>query len=79
MDALINVAGSMNRDAMTSTIDPSDWWNDFEVNVRGTYNMIHYFIAATGGKGMVVNIVSLAASFLMPGGFILLGIEAGGY
>ena len=38
-----------------------------EVNVRGTYNMCHHFIKATGGKGMVVNLVSLGASFLVPG------------
>ena len=38
-----------------------------ESNVKGTYNMVHYFIKATGEKGTVINIVSLDASFLAPG------------
>ena len=35
--------------------------------MKGTYNMVHYFIKATGEKGTVINIVSLGASFLAPG------------
>ena len=38
-----------------------------EVNVRGVYNMCHAFINATGGKGTVVNLVSLAAGSSAPG------------
>jgi len=38
-----------------------------ESNVKGTYNMVHYFIKATGEKGAVINIASLGASFLAPG------------
>lgn len=67
VDVLVNAAGTMNTDAITGEIEPSTWWNDFEVNVRGTYNMVHYFIGTTGGKGTVINLVSLGASFLMPG------------
>lgn len=29
--------------------------------------MCHYFIKATGGKGTIINLVSLAAAFLIPG------------
>lgn len=29
--------------------------------------MCHYFIKATGGKGAIINLVSLGASFLFPG------------
>jgi NAD(P)-dependent dehydrogenase (short-subunit alcohol dehydrogenase family) len=29
--------------------------------------MCHYFIKATGGKGTIINLVSLGASFLFPG------------
>jgi len=38
-----------------------------ESHVKGTYNMVHYFIKATGGKGSVTNIVNLGASFLARG------------
>ena len=67
VDVLINVAGSMNQDTITGDVEPHTWWRDFEVNVHGTYNMVHYFIAATGGKGTVINVVSMGASFLVPG------------
>ena len=29
--------------------------------------MCHYFIKATGGQGTIINLVSLAAAFLIPG------------
>lgn len=38
-----------------------------EVNVHGVYNMCHSFVNATGGQGTIINLVSLGASFLMPG------------
>lgn len=38
-----------------------------ESNVKGTYNIVHYFIKAISEKGTVINIVSLDASFLASG------------
>jgi hypothetical protein len=38
-----------------------------ESNMKGTYNMVHYFIKAAGGNGSVINIVSLGVSFLARG------------
>ena len=38
-----------------------------ESNVKGTDNIVHYFIKATSEKGTVINIVSLDASFLARG------------
>lgn len=35
--------------------------------MKGTYNMVHCFIKAAGGKGSAINIVSLGASFLARG------------
>lgn len=43
------------------------WLVQQEVNVHGVYNMCHGFINATGGEGTILNLVSLGASFLMPG------------
>lgn len=43
------------------------WLVQQEVNVHGVYNMCHGFINATGGQGTIINLVSLGASFLMPG------------
>ena len=38
-----------------------------ESNLKGTYLMIHYFIKTFGSQGTIINIVSLGASFTMPG------------
>lgn len=67
IDSLVNCAGTFAFGAMTGQVDPSAWFLDFETNVKGTYNMTHYFIKATGGRGTIINIVSLGASFLAPG------------
>ncbi|RYP06457.1 hypothetical protein DL764_003148 [Monosporascus ibericus] len=64
VDALINAAGAMEMGPGPAA-NPSKIAK--EVNVHGTYNMLHAFINATGGKGTVVNLVSVGASFLAPG------------
>lgn len=66
VDALVNAAGAMNVGAI-GELNPDAWWMNFEVNVHGTYNMLHAFIHATGGKGTVINLISLGASFVAPG------------
>lgn len=38
-----------------------------ETNVLGVYNFCHGFLDATGGKGTIINLVSLAATLLSPG------------
>lgn len=35
--------------------------------MKGTYNLAHHFITATNGTGTFINLVSLGASFLIPG------------
>ena len=35
--------------------------------MKGTYNIVHYFIKATSENGTVIDIVSLDALFLAPG------------
>lgn len=37
-----------------------------ESNILGFYNMAHYFIRTTDGRGTIINLVSLGASFLVP-------------
>ncbi|KAF1955026.1 NAD(P)-binding protein [Byssothecium circinans] len=67
IDAVINTAGTMNVNGSIGEISPSHCWNDYETNVKDTYNLAHYFIPATGGKGTYINLVSLGASFVAPG------------
>ncbi|PVH93937.1 NAD(P)-binding protein [Periconia macrospinosa] len=67
LDVVVNAAGTMNGSGLISQVAPSQWWSDYESHVKGTYNLAHYFINATGGKGTFINLVSLGASFLNPG------------
>lgn len=65
VDVVVNAFGAMNV-APVGAQSAAAWWENFEVNVKGVYNVAHSFIAATGGKGTIINIVSLAASFVAP-------------
>jgi NAD(P)-dependent dehydrogenase (short-subunit alcohol dehydrogenase family) len=67
VDVVIHTAGTGNMSDMIGKISPSKWWVDYETNVKGYYNLAHYFINTTGGKGTFINLVSLGASFLAPG------------
>ncbi|KAI1778628.1 NAD(P)-binding protein [Hypoxylon cercidicola] len=53
IDVLINDAGSMNY-APIGGIEPSEWWNDFEVNVKGPYLMSYCFLKQAEGKGTII-------------------------
>ncbi|KAI1174694.1 NAD(P)-binding protein [Nemania sp. FL0916] len=65
IDVLINDAGTMNY-APIGGIEPSQWWNDFEVNVKGPYLMSHFFVGQAGGKGTIINIGTGAAGSSFP-------------
>jgi NAD(P)-dependent dehydrogenase (short-subunit alcohol dehydrogenase family) len=71
IDILVNNAGSNNGgdDGAVGPlweINADAWWNDIEVNLRGTFLCMHavlpHMIAA--GRGHIVNLVSMAA--IMP-------------
>ncbi|KAI1394295.1 NAD(P)-binding protein [Hypoxylon trugodes] len=65
IDVLINDAGSMNF-APIGQIEPSEWWNDFEVNVKGPYLMSHYFLKQANGKGTIITVSSGSAGSTFP-------------
>ena len=66
VDVVVNAAGAMNV-APVGTQSADAWWENFEVNVRIAYNVSHSYVTVAGGKGTLINLVSLAASFLAPG------------
>ncbi|KAF2711925.1 NAD(P)-binding protein [Pleomassaria siparia CBS 279.74] len=67
VDVVVNAAGGMAPNALIGDMEPAVWWEDFEVHVKGNYNLVHHFIKATGAKGTFINLVSLAATLLIPG------------
>ncbi|KAL7774755.1 hypothetical protein CFE70_005669 [Pyrenophora teres f. teres 0-1] len=56
IDVLINNAGSLTQ-AMIGENEPSKWWQDFEVNVKGVYLNVHHFLAqAPEPHGTIITI-----------------------
>jgi hypothetical protein len=67
VDTLVYAAGGAAFDAVTGVVPVEGWWGEFAKNLRGRYNMFDAFIRATNGVGTIANLVSLGASFTMPG------------
>ncbi|THY10096.1 NAD(P)-binding protein [Aureobasidium pullulans] len=66
VDVVVNTAGTMTGGPI-GDMTPQQWWTDFEVNVKGTYTLIHHFIKTFGSTGTLINLVSLGASMTAPG------------
>ncbi|KAI0971259.1 NAD(P)-binding protein [Xylaria arbuscula] len=66
VDVVVNTS-STDSTGPIGGIAPAEWWKAFEVNIKGAFNVSHTFIASTGGKGTIVNLTTLSASFLFPG------------
>lgn len=47
-------------------LEPNVWFSDFEVNVKGTYILAHYYLKAVE-SGTLIMIGTLGASFTAPG------------
>ncbi|KAI4598851.1 hypothetical protein KJ359_002744 [Pestalotiopsis sp. 9143b] len=66
VDVVVTAFGTMNV-APVGAQDPVAWWENFEVNLKSFYNVAHSYITTNGGKGTLINLTSLAASFVSPG------------
>ncbi|KAK9311469.1 hypothetical protein V1522DRAFT_358573 [Lipomyces starkeyi] len=70
VDVLVNNAGVLNSDGQQiRTASLSDWWGDFEVNVKGYMLVAKYFLQVLGTekKGTVIGLTSGAGLIIMPG------------
>ncbi|KAF2662083.1 NAD(P)-binding protein [Lophiostoma macrostomum CBS 122681] len=66
IDTVINASGTLTLGPIAA-LEPSTWWAAYEINIKGPYNLAHYFIKASGGKGTFINLVSIGAFGLAPG------------
>ncbi|KAF2727641.1 NAD(P)-binding protein [Polyplosphaeria fusca] len=56
IDVLVNNAGALTQ-ALIGSLEPSEWWNDFEVNVKGVYLNTHFFLKqAPDGRGTIISV-----------------------
>lgn len=70
LDILINNAGYLEKRAKIADSDPEEWWRTWNVNVLGPYLVTRAFLPQIlkGGEKIVVNLSSIAAHLLSPGG-----------
>lgn len=66
IDVLINSAGSLEPGAIGG-VDPAKFFNDFQVNVLGTYLVTHNFLAQADGAGTVISFTTGAIATVFPG------------
>ncbi|KAI1370081.1 NAD(P)-binding protein [Hypoxylon crocopeplum] len=66
VDVLINSAGSLEGGPIGG-VDPTKFFNDFQVNVLGSYLMTHHFLVQADGAGTVISMTTGAIGTVFPG------------
>ncbi|KAI9451085.1 NAD-P-binding protein [Russula earlei] len=68
LDILVSNAAILRRmDLPFASKDPKGWWDVVEVNIRGTYNFIHFAVPELlKTKGQLVILTSVAAQMRIP-------------
>ena len=62
VDLLLNNAGIIIRENMSSPNAPANWKKTLDVNLQGTFNVTHAFLPAIKRtKGTIINVSSIAA------------------
>lgn len=62
VDVIVNNAGIIIREPIDSPRAHENWRQVFDVNVNGTFNVVHAFIPALRRtRGSIINVVSVAA------------------
>jgi NADP-dependent 3-hydroxy acid dehydrogenase YdfG len=65
VDVVLHAAGSMVGGPV-GDLEPSAWFSDYEVNVKGSYTLAHYYLKAVPA-GTLIFMGTLGASFTFPG------------
>ncbi|EXK25055.1 hypothetical protein FOMG_18260 [Fusarium oxysporum f. sp. melonis 26406] len=65
VDVLINSAGSLEG-GLVGTSDATKFFNDFQVNVLGSYLVTHYFLAQGDGVGTIISFTTGAIANVFP-------------
>ncbi|KAJ5326907.1 hypothetical protein MYU51_001453 [Penicillium brevicompactum] len=69
LDILINNAGYLEEWKSITESKPSEWWRTWEVNIKGTYLAVHFFVPLLlkSQTKTVINISSGGAHVMFPG------------
>ncbi|KAJ5751044.1 hypothetical protein N7533_008072 [Penicillium manginii] len=69
LDVLVNNAGYLDEWKPIAESKPSEWWRTWEVNIKGTYLAVHFFVPLLlkSETKTVINISSGGAHVIFPG------------
>ena len=69
LDIVINNAGILGQNALVADSDPEQWWNTWNVNVRGPYLITRAFLPLLlqGGDKQIVTVSSVGAHAINAG------------
>lgn len=69
LDILINNAGYLEEWKPIAESNPSDWWKTWEINIKGTYLVTHFFLPLLleSPTKIIINISSGGAHAMFPG------------
>jgi NADP-dependent 3-hydroxy acid dehydrogenase YdfG len=70
LDILYNNAGYLSQFLPIMSSIPDEYWNNYEINIKGTYLVTRAFLPLIlkGGEKTIVNLTSRGAHGLMSGG-----------
>lgn len=68
-DVLVNNAGMFSPDGTVADVKPTDWWTDFDINLKGTFLVTQAFLKLLGTekKGTIVTMSTAIAYMVAPG------------
>ena len=58
---LVNNAGILIREGLDSPRAAENWRRVLDVNLNGSFNMIHAFLARCATRGVIINVGSIAS------------------
>lgn len=68
-NVLVNNAGTFAQSDVVGNVDPTTWWSDFEVNVKGTFLATRGFLSLLGSErqGTIITLSTGGATAVYPG------------
>jgi NAD(P)-dependent dehydrogenase (short-subunit alcohol dehydrogenase family) len=67
INVLISNAGYLSDFEPIGKGAPDEWWESFETNVKGSYNVLSAFLKTSAPDATVINLVSGSVSSILPG------------
>ncbi|KAH7161198.1 hypothetical protein EDB81DRAFT_682672 [Dactylonectria macrodidyma] len=58
LDILVANAGSLGPLTSIRDANPAEWWNGFEVNIKGNFNLVHAFLPQANAASAIVHLSS---------------------